>query len=351
MEENNKNKSSKVIVGIISYKDKKYLEKGIPTLLVQDYKNFEIIVCDNSPELEMIDWIHSEFPEIVATEAGGNVGFGLGHNHMMSLAIERGADYYLCFNSDMFASKTYISELVKYFEKFKVENPNKKLGCVAPKLLEWKNFPESPWNIKENTYDTTGTIARIGNVFSDRGFGDPDKGQYKEKENVWGASGASPMFPVEVLLDIQHKEGEFFDANYFMYKEDIDLSYRLRWAGYEIRYTSNSVAWHDRTGSDPGGFWVQIKERRSRPAYIKNNSFVNHLQTVYKNWSPEFSWKMKLKNFWFIFKYFVYLILFDWSVLKQYKRFKKLKPELLEKRKSMPRRISAQEMEALFNLN
>jgi len=341
-------KKPKVTIGIISYKDKKYLEQGLPTLLNQDYENYEIMVCDNTPEEEILPWLKKEFPTIIPTSNGGNIGFGPAHNHMIQMAVKNGSDYYLCFNSDMFASKTYVSELVKYMQEFAEKYPNKKLGCLTPKLLQWKNFPESPLNIQDNTYDTTGVMAFKSHKFAERGFGDIDSGQFDDQTEIWGASGASPIFPIKVLQDIQHSEGEFFDNGFFMYKEDIDLSYRLRWAGYEIQYTSKSVAWHDRTGDDPGGIINQINKRRDRAVYIKENSFLNHLQMVYKNWSTEYSWRMKIKTAFFLFKYVAYLALFDRNILKKYSDFKKLKPSLKLKREKMIRRILAREMEQLF---
>jgi GT2 family glycosyltransferase len=247
----------------------------------------------------------------------------------------------------MYASPDYVSKLVEYYQ----ENSDKNLGCITPKLLQWKNFPESPEKIKQNTYDTTGINGSISHHFKERGHNQDDKGQYNKHPRIWGSSGASPMFDLKAIKDIQHQPGEYFDKNFFMYKEDIDLSYRLRWAGYEIHYTAASQAWHDRTGSDPGGIVKQVNERKKRANYIKDNSFLNHLQFVYKNWSPEYSFKTKFKTGIYLTKYIIYLLLFDPKVLKQYKKFKQLKPELLKKRQSMPRRISTKQMEQYLSNN
>lgn len=337
----------KVTVGIISYKDKHYLEKALPSLLNQDYPNMEIIICDNTPEKETTDWIKNSFPEIKAIDAGGNVGFARAHNKMIDLAIQGNSDYYLAFNSDMYASHNYISKLVSYFQK----NTNIKLGCITPKLLQWKNFPESPDKIITNTYDTTGINGSISHHFKERGHNQPDQEQYSNKKQVWGSSGASPMFSIHALQDIQHQQGEYFDSNFFMYKEDIDLSYRLRWAGYEIHYAPDSIAWHDRTGSDPGGIVKQVNERKKRANYIKENSFLNHLQFTYKNWSPQYSLKTKFKTGIYLSKYILYLLFFDPKILKQFKKFQQLKPEILKKRQTMPRRISSKTMEQYLSNN
>jgi GT2 family glycosyltransferase len=133
-----------------------------------------------------------------------------------------------------------------------------------------------------------------------------------------------------------------------MYKEDIDLMYRLRWAGFKCIYQPEAVAWHDRTTENPGGILSNIKKRRQRPAYIKENSYLNQLILTYKNWSPEYSFTVKLKTTLFLLKYTFYLLLFDFKTLKVLKKFKKLLPTIKTQRQTMLRKISAKEMETWF---
>jgi len=332
-----------VTIGIISYKDKKYLEKGIPTLLKQEYKNIEILICDNNedPKQEIKKWIEKEFTSVKVVNAGGNVGFGNAHNYMINEAIKMKSKYYFAFNSDMFASKDLVSRLVKTIEK------DKKMACVTPKLLQWKSFPKKPDPSKKQSIDSTGISITKSHLFFERGTGEEDKNQYKSGE-IWGTSGAAPLFRIKALEEIQHKKGEFFDEDFFMYKEDTDLSYRFRWAGWKIYFESSAIVWHDRTAEQIKGLINNIKERKSRPRYISEHSFLNQLQLLYKNFSSDFSITTKIKTFLFMSKYILFLILFDRKTLKQYKKFKKLKTKIREKRKTMIKKISAKEMEKWF---
>lgn len=334
----------KVTVGIISYKDQKYLEHGLPSLLNQSYQNFEILICDNNadPTNEIKNWLTKEFPQVKVVSAGGNVGFGNAHNFMIEKAKENGSTYYFAFNSDMFADENLIKELVKTAEA------NEKIAVISPKLFQWRSFPEKP-NPQTDTYiDSTGMIAKASHHFFERGAGEQDGGQYEKTEEIWGASGAAPFMRIEALKDIAHNPGEYFDKNFFMYKEDIDLMYRLRWAGYKVFYEPKALVWHDRTAADPGGIIANIKARKSRGAYIKEHSFLNHLQFLSKNFSSSYSFKIKICTFFFLLKYFLYLLIFDFKILKQYAKFRKLKTEITEKRASMPRRISPAQMEKWF---
>ena len=78
-----------VTIGILSFKDKKYLEKGLPSLLEQNYPNFEILICDNNedPQEEIRKWINQTFPTIKVLNAGGNIGFGRGAPSLASAGI------------------------------------------------------------------------------------------------------------------------------------------------------------------------------------------------------------------------------------------------------------------------
>jgi len=75
-----------------------------------------------------------------------------------------------------------------------------------------------------------------------------------------------------------------FDDNFFIYKEDIDLSWRLRHAGWNIWYMPDAIAYHDRweTGSSISGRDV-IKKRKRKPDLINLYSYRNHLLVIAKN--------------------------------------------------------------------
>lgn len=327
------------MVGILSFNDQKYLEHNLPAILDQDYPNYEVVICNNFEQPEAINqWIKKNFPKVNLVSAGGNVGFGRGHNYIMKTQA-KDAKYYLCFNSDMIASKDYLSKLVNVLEQ------DEEAGVVTGKLLAWNNFPEAPSGLQRNSIDTVGLIAKQNFHIIDKGQGQLDQGQFDEQEEVFGASGASPMFRMEMLKDIQHDEGEYFDKHFFMYKEDVDLAMRVRWAGWKVVYTPDAIAWHDRTASDPGGIIRKITKRRKVPAYIKRNSFLNQLLLTRKNWSPEFSLLTKLMILSFLAKYFAYIILFDIRVLTELKTYFKLAPVFKKRGQSMPRRLSAKQFE------
>jgi GT2 family glycosyltransferase len=74
---------------------------------------------------------------------------------------------------------------------------------------------------------------------ADRAYQEVDRGQYDTPDEVFAFCGGSVCLRTEALRD-----ADFFDADFFLYYEDTDLSWRLRSAGWSIRYEPTAVARH-----------------------------------------------------------------------------------------------------------
>ena len=84
----------------------------------------------------------------------------------------------------------------------------------------------------------------------DRGENELDVGQYELEEQVFGVSAAALVARREALESVR-VAGEYLDETFFMYKEDVDLSWRFRLAGWECWYVPSAVAYHARTSRAP----------------------------------------------------------------------------------------------------
>ena len=74
---------------------------------------------------------------------------------------------------------------------------------------------------------------------ADRGFLEPDRGQYDEPVDVFAWCGAGVLFNVDYLRD-----AGLFDERFFMYYEDTDLAWRGRARGWRYRYVPTSTLRH-----------------------------------------------------------------------------------------------------------
>lgn len=87
--------------------------------------------------------------------------------------------------------------------------------------------------------NNVGTQLLADGSIADRGFLEPDVAQYDAEEEVFGWSGAAVLLSRPYLEDVGR-----FDASYFLYYEDSDLSIRGRLRGWRYRYVPTSVVRH-----------------------------------------------------------------------------------------------------------
>jgi GT2 family glycosyltransferase len=101
------------------------------------------------------------------------------------------------------------------------------------------------------TYDVINNVGSrlvLGGYGGDRGFLEPDEGQYAQPEDVFAWCGGAVLLSARYLRDVG-----VFDDRYFMYYEDTDLSWRGRLAGWRYRYVPESVVRHEHAASSKEG--------------------------------------------------------------------------------------------------
>ena len=91
----------------------------------------------------------------------------------------------------------------------------------------------------------------------DRGGEERDSGQYDRAQWVFGATGAAAMFR-RSFVEAVSVNGQFFDEEFFSYREDADLAWRGQLMGWKCLYEPSAVAWHVRR--------VTPERRESLPA-------------------------------------------------------------------------------------
>jgi GT2 family glycosyltransferase len=87
--------------------------------------------------------------------------------------------------------------------------------------------------------NNVGSIVVTSGYGADRGYQEVDRGQYDEAEPVFALCGCAVAFRTAA-----GREVDWFDDDFFLYYEDTDLSWRLRAAGWDIRYEPKAVVRH-----------------------------------------------------------------------------------------------------------
>lgn len=262
--------------------------EALSSLRAQTYKNMSVLIVDNASADGTIDFVRKEFPEFHTLRNFKNLGFARAHNQAIEFsehAAVRGGKAetaVLVMNPDIVLEPNCISELVAALAR------HADAGSVGGKLLRIKkeeNF-ESGFrdSIKTNVIDSAGLKIFKNRRVADRGAGEADRGQYDKEEEVFGISGALALYRLSALHAVSGRRG-FFDNNFFAYKEDVDLAWRLRRLGWSAWHAPSAVAYHYRGtyGSEARRFARALEERKAISPFVRELSARNHLLTLWKN--------------------------------------------------------------------
>ncbi len=337
-----------VTVGIVTHNSEQYILPCIQSLLAQTHENFEIVVFDNDSSDETVSLLTNTFPEIRVLESEKNVGFARGHNEILR---KTGSEFYACVNVDMLFEQNFLAELIRAIQ----EKPN--FGSAGGKLKFWdfSAFQAGATSEgKTNFIDTVGIRILRSHRFEDIGQGEIDCGQFDDDQKIFGISGAAALYRREALRDVAFEndrgELEYFDESMFMYKEDVDLAYRLQWAGWKATLSPLAIGYHDRTVSVRGTSAMSlIKNRLKKTRAVNQQSFLNHRILLRKNFSPGFSVGTQSATRWYNFKIFLYILIFETELLGAWWKVFRMRKRINAWRTSMPRRVSQKEIEKLMD--
>jgi GT2 family glycosyltransferase len=209
----------------------------------------ETIVLDNNSSDNSITYLYSRFPEIRFVANHENIGFAKACNQGVALA--RG-EYILFLNPDTIVPEDCFIKCLAFFES----HPD--AGALGIKMLDGsgcflkeskRSFP-SPLTSLFKLFGLARIFPR-SKVFSRYHLGNLDENHDHEVDVL---AGAFMMVKKEVLDKIGG-----FDEIFFMYGEDVDLSYRIQKAGYKNYYFSGSSIIHFKGESTKKGSLNYVK--------------------------------------------------------------------------------------------
>ena len=312
-----------VSVVVLNWNGKKHAEECLHSLFAQSYKDYEILFVDNSSSDGSLEFVKEKFPaqqypQLQVLPSGGNWGQGGGDNFGIKRAKGK---YVVLMDNDTKADKDFLKEVVKTAET------DPKIGIVVGKLMYY---------YKPGVINSVGHTVFVDGSCIDTGIGEKDEGQYDEVKEIFSANAAGTLFRKEMLEDTAI-DGEYLDADFFTYYEDVDLGFRSRLRGWKCVYTPKAVVLHKVN--------VSTSQVSNLGLYsgIRNKPFF-----ILKNYPPS----LLLKYGPFIFGRWIvsfgyYLMKFNKTSLKARGDTLKMLPKMLHKRKIVQSRrtMSSQELE------
>ncbi len=297
-----------VSITIVTWNSASCLRECIASIAQQDYRDIEVILLDNASTdgtREMLREYSTRFRVIYKQT---NTGFAAGQNEAIRAA---GGNWILCLNPDVLLRQDFVSQLVS------AERAHPEAGAICGKLLRWE--PEKD-DGRTNIIDSAGVYFTRNMRHLDRGAEESDVGQYDRVQYVFAATGAAALFRRE-FIDAVSVDGEFFDEEFFSFREDCDLAWRAQLMGQKFLYTPNAVAWHVRR--------VTPERRQDLPHLINWHSVKNRWLMRAKNASWWLSWRLAVPVLWRDAQAYGYALLGDRQMLSAC--FYRWRPEVRER--------------------
>jgi GT2 family glycosyltransferase len=226
----------KLSVIIVNYNVKYFLEVCLHSVFrAAAGIEAEVIVVDNNSKDDSCAMVRRKFPQAVLVENKENLGFSRANNQGVAMAK---GEYILFLNPDTVMPEDFFSRTLAYMDA------HPKVGSLGPRLIDGKgsfapdakkSFP----TLSVALFKTTG----LNKLFKRSPYINKYYAVHIDEHET---------APVEVLsgccMLVRHKvikeAGGAFDEDYFMYCEDVDLSYRIQQAGYENVYFPEATLIH-----------------------------------------------------------------------------------------------------------
>ena len=248
---------TRVSAAVINYNGEADLPRCLDSVLAQTHP-VELWVYDNASTDGSAELAGSRYPAVSLVRSPRNDGYAGAGNRAIR---ESKGEYVLLLNPDVVLTPTFVERLVAAAEA----DPG--IGSLTGKLLR---FPEGPDDCR---IDSTGHVLYRNRWVTNRGTGEPDRGQYEAPGEVFGVSGAAAFYRRAMLEDIRVGD-EYLAASFFVYLEDVDLDWRARLRGWKAHYVPAAVAYHARGHKGRATF---------RDPRVLRHSLKNHFLMLIRN--------------------------------------------------------------------
>ena len=242
---------NKISIIILNWNGKEYLANCFDSISHQIFKDYEVILVDNNSSDGSVDFTRRRFPWVNIVELEENKGFVGGNN----IGAEKATSEYLFFlNNDTKLDPRCLETLLEHSEHHAEVGI---LGC------------------RQYSYDGKHIIEESG-AYDILGY--PCRGIYSDNKTFY-VYGASLFIKRELFSEI-----DGFDPKYFNKCEDIDLCWRARLLGYDVKCLPTAIIYHKWGAAT---FVEQIGKRKKYTATIFGGYLGerNSLRNVLKNYS------------------------------------------------------------------
>jgi len=250
-----------VSVVIVNWNGKEFLLECLEGLRRQVYRDFSVILVDNGSQDGSAAFVSEHYPEVSIVALNDNRGFAAANNIALRTV---NTEFVALLNNDAIPDPLWLKSLVEALE----EHPE--AGLAASKMLL-----DDRREIIDRAADG---YTRAGAALL-RGRG-RSADCHRVREWVFGACGAAALYRMAMLRDIG-----FFDEDFFLLYEDVDLSFRAQLKGYKCFYVPEALVYHRSSSSivHDSSVSVYYGQRNLEWVYIQNMPTRLLLRTIFSH--------------------------------------------------------------------
>lgn len=309
--------SPRLTLQIVTWNSSAVISECLRSLERQAWRDYQLVIIDNASGDGTLAAVRSLVPNATVIQNQTNRGFAAAHNQ--GLAVSE-TEYVGLVNPDILCTRDAIPILIADLDA------EKRRASAGGKLL--KDGSSS------GIIDSAGMLARRNHEVLNRGEGERDQGQFDTPEEVFGISGAFALFR-RAALDAVRIGHEVLDEDFFAYKEDVDLSWRLLRAGWCAWYDPRAVVYHRRSVQRRSSMNIR-KRRHGRSLMVRQLSYRNQLLLLAKHLSIR-DLLRRPHAFWYEIRKFFYLLLLEPRTLLALRGFGALIQRMKAKRNVIER--------------
>jgi hypothetical protein len=246
----------KTAIVILNWNGQKLLEQFLPSIVKFSTNEAEVYVADNASTDTSIQYLKENFPSIKIIKNTINGGYAKGYNDSLQ---HIDADVYCLINSDVAVTKNWLPPILEVFKN------EENTAIIQPKILDFKDKTKFEYAGAAGGFiDLFGYPYCRGRIFNHL---ETDNGQFNDMKDIFWASGACFFIRSKVYHQLAG-----FDEDYFAHQEEIDLCWRTKNIGLDLKYVGGSTVYHFGGGT--------LQETNPHKTFL---NFRNNLLNIVKN--------------------------------------------------------------------
>ncbi len=281
----------KICIQIVTYNSAPTIQTALQSVLGQTYQDYDLTIVDNASNDDTVAIIRALNLDVICNAQ--NSGYAAAHNQALEISD---APYVLTLNPDVWLAPNFIETMLATLDSYP------RVGAAAGCLQRVEHLDDQPIHI-----DSTGLYMMPSRRQRLRDEGKPIEDHTQIPTYIFGPDGAAAVYRRAMLDDIKIA-GEFFDTDFFMHKEDVDICWRAQWRGWDALYVPAATAKHIRHFR-PG-------QRQQVSEDMRFLSVRNRYLLMFKNDAAGHFWRDFFHIALYDLKIFFYILLFERASLR-----------------------------------